>query len=62
MTYGDFEEIPEEKILIKYLIKKHLILLKTQNMIHINAELLQWFIQILIRSFLILQLLENIKI
>ena len=61
MTYGDFEEIPEEKILIKYRIKKHLILLKTQNMIHINAELLQWFIQILIRSFLILQLLENIK-
>ena len=34
----------EEQFLLKYYEIIHLILLKIQNMININAKLLQWFI------------------
>ena len=33
----------EEKLLIKYYTIKNLILLKIQNKVNINVELLQWF-------------------
>ena len=42
MTYGDF-----------YCVIKHLILLKIQNIMDINADLLQWFTQFLIKSLLL---------
>ena len=41
MGYGDFKE---ERLLVKYYMIKCLILLKIQNMIDINVDLLQWFI------------------
>ena len=40
----------EEQLLIKYYMIKHLVWLKIQNMIDINVELLQWFIDFLIKS------------
>ena len=39
MASGDFKE----QLQIKYYVIKHLILLKTQNMLPINADLFQWF-------------------
>ena len=39
----------EQQLLIKCYVIKHLILLKIQNMININADLLQWFINFLIK-------------
>ena len=35
----------EEQLLIKYYVVKHLILLKVQNEMDINVDLLQWFIK-----------------
>ena len=43
---------PEEQLLIKYCVIKHLILLKIRNMIHINVDLLQWSINVLIKTLL----------
>ena len=47
---------PEEQPLIKYYALKHLILLKLQNMMDFNEDLLQYFINFLIKSFLIVVL------
>ena len=47
---GDFKDLPEKRLLIKYYIIKHLILLKIQNMMDIKEVLLQWFINLWIRS------------
>ena len=33
----------EEQLVIKYYVKKHLLLLKIQNMMDIKEVLLQWF-------------------
>ena len=41
---------PEEQLLIKYYVIKHLMLQKIQNMMDINLELLHWFINFLIKS------------
>ena len=41
MAYRDFTNLPEEQLLIKYCVIKHLILLKIQNMMVINVEFLQ---------------------
>ena len=38
MAYGDFKDLTRRTVI------KHLILLKIQNMIDINVDLLQWFI------------------
>ena len=46
----DFKDLPEKRLLIKYYIIKHLILLKIQNMMDIKEVLLQWFINLWIRS------------
>ena len=40
----------EEQLLKKYHVIKHLILLKTQYMMDINMDLLQWFINLLIKN------------
>ena len=53
MVYGDFRELPKEQLLINYYVLKDLISLKTQIMTDINADLLQWFIQFLIKRLLI---------
>ena len=45
---------PEEHLLIKYYVAKHLILLKIQNRMDITVDLLQWF-----KKFLIKRLLAN---
>ena len=48
MGYGDFKDL-EEQLLIRYYMMKHLILLKVENRMDINMELLQWFIIFLIK-------------
>ena len=40
----------DERLLIKYYKVKHLILLKIQSTMDINMNLLQWFINFLIKS------------
>ena len=40
----------EEKLLIKHYVIKHLILQKSQNMMDINVELLQWYRRFLMKS------------
>ena len=47
---GDFKDLPEKQLLIKYYIIKHLILLKIRNMMDMKEVLLQWFINLWIRS------------
>ena len=46
----------EEQLLIRYYVKKHLILLKIQNMMNINVNFLHWFINFLIKELLVEQL------
>ena len=48
----------EEQLLIKYYLIKHLILLKIQNMMYINADLLQQFIDFLIKKTLLVVVLQ----
>ena len=43
-----------EWLLIKCYVTNHLILLKTQNMMNINVNLFQWFINFLFRTLLVL--------
>ena len=45
----------EEQFLIKYCVIKLLILLKVQNMMDINVDLLQWSINFLIQEILVEQ-------
>ena len=40
----------DEQLLIKHYVKKHLILLKIQNMMDIQVDLLQWPINFLIKK------------
>ena len=42
--------LQEEQFLIKYYVKKHLILLKIQSIMDINADLLQLFMNFLIKK------------
>ena len=45
MAYGDFKDLNRiEQLMIKYYMIKHLILLKIQNMMDNNVDLLQWSI------------------
>ena len=60
MAYGNFKDLPEEQLLTKYCLIKHLVLLKIQNMMDIEEVLLQWFINVLIERLLVAVL--NIKI
>ena len=56
MAYGDFKDLNkriDKLLLIKYYVIKHLMLLKTRKMMVINADLLQWFINFLIRKLLV---------
>ena len=54
MACGDFKDLKSRKLLlIMYYVKKHLILLKIQNMMDINADLLHWFINFLMKKLLV---------
>ena len=50
MAYGDFKDLPRRTDFVKLLRVKHLILLKIQNIMNINMNLLQWFITFLIKK------------
>ena len=59
MAYGDFKD--SNKLLIKYYVINHLILLKIQNiqrrsMRYIKEVLFQWFINFLIKKLLVVVL------
>ena len=56
MGYGDFQDIRREKNLIKFYVTKHLKLLKIQIMPDIKEILFQWFINLLIKILLRLQI------
>ena len=53
MAYGDFKDLARRTAADKMLSVKHLILLKIQNIMDINAELLQQFINFLIKKILV---------
>ena len=48
----------EEQLVIKYYVIKCLILLKANNMMDINVDLFQWFINFLIKSLLLVVVLK----
>ena len=51
MTDSDFKDLPKRTAANKCYVIKHLILLKIQNMTDINADLLQWFTNFLMKNF-----------
>ena len=50
MAYGNFKDLLEEQLLIKYHVIKHLILLKFQNIVDVKEVLLRWFLNIWIKA------------
>ena len=50
MAYGNFKDLLEEQLLIKYYVIKHLILLKFQNIVDVKEVLLRWFLNIWIKA------------
>ena len=57
MAYGDFKDLPRRKAADqKHHVIKLLIPLKIQNMMETNANLLQWFINGLIKTLLVVVL------
>ena len=50
MTFGDFKDLNRRTTSDKVLRDKALILLKIENMMGMNVELLQWFIHFLIKK------------
>ena len=50
MAYGGFKDLNRRVAPDKVLRIKHFILLKIQNMMDINVDLLQWFIIFLIKK------------
>ena len=51
MAYGDFKDLNRRTFADKLLSDKALILLKIQNMMDVNGDLLQWFINFLAKIF-----------
>ena len=49
MAYGDFKDLTRRTAFVKYCVIKHLILPKPRNMMDIDVNLLQWFINFLIK-------------
>ena len=56
MAHKDFEDLPRRKASDKCYVIKHLILQKVYNMMDINVDLVQWFINVLIKSLLMVLL------
>ena len=51
MAYTGFKDLTRRTAAGKYYVMKHLILLKVKSMMNINADLLRWSINILIKKF-----------
>ena len=51
MTYGDFKDLLRGTAFDKVLCQKVSIMLKTPEVMDINLELLQWFLNLLIKKF-----------
>ena len=58
MAYGGFKDLSRRAAPDKVLRIKHFILLKIQNMMDINVDLLQWFIIFLIKKILLVVVLR----
>ena len=58
MAYGGFKDLNRKAAPDKVLRIKHFILLKIQNMMDINVDLLQWFIIFLIKKILLVVVLR----
>ena len=56
MAHGDFKDLTNRKTSDKTLYDKLSILLKILNMMNINADLLQWLINFLIKKLLVVVL------
>ena len=50
MAYGDFKDLNRRRCADKVLCNNILILLKIQNMMDIKLDLIQWFINSLIKE------------
>ena len=50
MAHGEFEDLPRRTAAAKILHYKAFNIAKTQNIMDINADLLQWFINLLIQN------------
>ena len=53
MVTVDYKGLIEKQLMIKYYVIKHLILLKTQNMMGIKVDLFPWFRNILIKRLMV---------
>ena len=62
MAYGGFKDLNRKAAPDKVLRIKHFILLKIQNMMDINVDLLQWFIIFLIKKKKLLVVALRMKI
>ena len=62
MAYGGFKDLNRKAAPDKVLRIKHFILLKIQNMMDINVDLLQWFIIFLIKKKQLLVVVLRMKI
>ena len=62
MAYGGFKDLNRRAAPDKVLRIKHFILLKIQNMMDINVDLLQWFIIFLIIKKKLLVVVLRMKI
>ena len=62
MAYGGFKDLNRKAAPDKVLRIKHFILLKIQNMMDINVDLLQWFIIFLIKQKKLLVVVLRMKI
>ena len=62
MAYGGFKDLNRKAAPDKVLRIKHFILLKIQNMMDINVDLLQWFIIFLIKKKKLLVVVLRMKI
>ena len=62
MAYGGFKDLNRKAAPDKVLRIKHFILLKIQNMMDINVDLLQWLIIFLIKKKKLLVVVLRMKI
>ena len=53
MTYGDFKDLATETCADKVLFDKAFDIVKIENLMDINLDLLEWFIRLLIKKILI---------
>ena len=53
MVTVDYKGLIEKQLMIKYYVKKHLILLKIRNMMGIKVDLFPWFRNILIKRLMV---------